>query len=267
MGELIDWKKLLLPYECAVEELKVKFKNIRKELRANGQYSPIEFVTGRVKKVTSILEKVKRMDIEVEEIEDKIEDIAGIRIMCQMVEDIYLLVKYIEERQDMQIVYVKDYIKSPKESGYRSYHIIIKYPIQTVYGYKEILAEIQIRTLAMNFWATVEHSLNYKYDKYVPVEIRQRLTKAADAAARLDEEMAFIREEIVSAQVAFEHKSLVVAEITLCIQKIEQLGYTEEALYYQKRLDVTNDDKETEGLLNLKTEVNLFLIKLREEIK
>ena len=93
MGELIDWKKLLLPYECAVEELKVKFKNIRKELRANGQYSPIEFVTGRVKKVTSILEKVKRMDIEVEEIEDKIEDIAGMRIMCQMVEDIYLLVK------------------------------------------------------------------------------------------------------------------------------------------------------------------------------
>ena len=119
----------------------------------------------------------------------------------------------------------------------------------------------------MNFWATVEHSLNYKYDKYVPVEIRQRLMKAADAAARLDEEMAFIREEIVSAQVAFENKSLVVAEITLCIKKIEQLDCKEEALYYQKRLDALNEDKETEGLLDLKTEVNLFLIKLLEETK
>lgn len=258
MTELRDWKRTLLPYECAVEELKVKFKNVRKELRSNGEYSPIEFVTGRVKKVTSILEKVKRLDMDIRRIEEEMEDIAGIRIMCQLVGDIYIIAEHIQSRSDMHVIYVKDYIKNCKESGYRSYHIIIRYPIQTVYGHKEILAEIQLRTLAMNFWATIEHSLNYKYEKYVPDEIQKRLTKAADAAAKLDEEMSLIREEIVSAQVAFEYKSIVVKEIALYIKKIEELGYQEEAMYFQKMLDMNNEERETDELLNLRRDVTAF---------
>lgn len=265
MMELRDWKKTLLPYECAVEELKVKFKNVRKELRSKGEYSPIEFVTGRVKRVTSILEKIKRMDMDIDRIEEEMEDIAGIRIMCQLVGDIYIIAEHIKSRTDMNVVYVKDYIKNYKESGYRSYHIIIRYPIQTVHGYKEILAEIQLRTLAMNFWATIEHSLNYKYNKYVPEEIQTRLTLAADAAAKLDEEMSSIREEIVSAQMAFEYKSIVVKEIALYMKKIEELGYQEEAIYFQERLDRNNEERESDELLDLRKDVTSFYHEIRDK--
>ena len=159
--EYEKWDKILVPYEHAVEELKVKFKNMRKEFLTRGEYSPIEFVTGRTKKIASIISKAKRLNLS--DIEAEMEDIAGIRIMCQFVEDIYNIVNLIKSRSDMSIVYEKDYIKNFKDSGYRSYHVIIKYPIHSIAGSKEILCEIQIRTLAMNFWATIEHSLKYKY--------------------------------------------------------------------------------------------------------
>ena len=152
--EYEKWDEVLAPYNNAVEELKVKFKNIRKEFLTKGEYSPIEFVTGRTKKIASIVSKAKRLNIQ--DIEAEMEDIAGIRIMCQFVEDIYNIVNLIKLRSDMTIVYEKDYIKNFKDSGYRSYHVIIKYPINSIAGSKEILCEIQIRTLAMNFWATIE---------------------------------------------------------------------------------------------------------------
>lgn len=136
------WNNFLLPYEQAVEELKVKFKSIRNSLRKAGEYSPIEFTTGRVKKVSSILEKVKKLDIRMDEIEEKIEDIAGIRIICQFVDDIYKVVQMVKQRdgRDLKIVYEKDYVKNRKDSGYRSYHIIIEYPVQLAQGEKKILA-------------------------------------------------------------------------------------------------------------------------------
>ena len=202
--ELNQWKTVLIPYQYAVEELKVKFKNIRKELIDNGEYSPIEFVTGRVKKISSIIDKAKRLDIDLSEVDDKIEDIAGIRIMCQFVEDIYTVVSYIRSRKDMDVLYEKDYIKNDKSSGYRSYHVIIKYPIQTVSGVVDILAEIQIRTLSMNFWATIEHSLNYKYKGNFPEEIKKRLEITAKIAYQLDEEMRKIRDDIQEAQALFD---------------------------------------------------------------
>ena len=147
------WDEILAPYQHAVEELKVKFKNIRKEFLTKGEYSPIEFVTGRTKKISSIISKANRLDTN--DIEGEIEDIAGIRIMCQFVEDIYTIVELIKNRTDMTVINEKDYITNFKESGYRSYHLIIKYPINSIAGSKEIHCEIQIRTLAMNFWATI----------------------------------------------------------------------------------------------------------------
>lgn len=111
-----DWKEFLIPYEQAVEELKVKFKGIRKELIKNKQYSPIEFITGRVKEISSILEKAKKMNMKFENIPDEMEDIAGIRIMCQFVEDIYTVVDLIHKRdgKDLHIVYEKDYVRNKK---------------------------------------------------------------------------------------------------------------------------------------------------------
>ena len=262
--ELNQWKTVLIPYQYAVEELKVKFKNIRKELIDNGEYSPIEFVTGRVKKISSIIDKAKRLDIDLSEVDDEIDDIAGIRIMCQFVEDIYTVVSYIRSRKDMDVLYEKDYIKNDKSSGYRSYHVIIKYPIQTVSGVVDILAEIQIRTLSMNFWATIEHSLKYKYNHYIPSDIAQRLRKAADAAFNLDQEMSVIREEIMRAQVMFEMKSVTVKDIIYSIQELQKMGLTDEAKDFQRRFDAVSTVSEMDDIIMLRNELNKRIYELKK---
>ncbi len=220
--EMQNWKHILLPYNQAVDELKVKFKSIRKEFIALDEYSPIEFVTGRVKKISSILEKAQRKNIPAEEIEEKVEDIAGIRIMCQFVEDIHRVIEIIRARdgKDLIVAEERDYITNIKPSGYRSYHMIIKYPVQTGHGEKWIFAEIQIRTLSMNFWATIEHSLRYKYRQNMPKHIQERLNKAAEAAFILDQEMAEIREEVLKCQESFQEESNIVADIFSTIQKL-----------------------------------------------
>ncbi|WP_027417458.1 GTP pyrophosphokinase [Aneurinibacillus terranovensis] len=230
------WEQFLIPYEQAMEELKVKFRSIRKELKKRDEYSPIEFVTGRIKKISSILEKANKLHIPLDRLEE-IEDITGIRIMCQFAEDIYRVVDLIHQRDgnDMTVVYEKDYINNQKPSGYRSYHIIIRYPVQTSLGEKELLAEIQIRTLAMNFWATIEHSLSYKYEKNIPEDIKERLRKAAEAAYLLDTEMSEIRDEIRDAQQLFEYKSNIVSRILQGIENLYQIGYVVEATTFQNQ--------------------------------
>ena len=112
----------------------------------------------------------------------------------------------LRQRQDFKVIEERDYINNTKQSGYRSYHVIIEYPIETLSGQKMILAEIQIRTLAMNFWATIEHTLRYKYDGDYPAEIQHRLERAAEAAYLLDEEMSEIKEEIQEAQKYYTQK-------------------------------------------------------------
>lgn len=198
-----NWNDFLAPYEQAVSELKVKLRGIRKQFRDQKQHVPIEFVTGRVKPVESILAKSQLRGIPLDRLEEEMSDIAGLRIMCQFVEDIHTVVELLRARRDMKVIIERDYITNKKASGYRSYHLIIEYPLQMVDGEKTILAEIQIRTLAMNFWATIEHSLNYKYQGMFPEEIGQRLQRAAEAAYLLDEEMSSIREEIQEAQRLF----------------------------------------------------------------
>jgi putative GTP pyrophosphokinase len=232
-----EWEKFLIPYEQAVEELKVKFKSIRREYRRKNENSPIEFVTGRVKELSSILEKADKFNIPLERIEYEMEDIAGMRIMCQFVDDIYRVVDLIRKRKDMQIMYEKDYITDVKASGYRSYHIIVKYPVNMADGVKEILAEFQIRTLAMNFWATVEHSLNYKYKHQIPNEIKQKLKNAADAAFNLDQEMLEIKDEIMDAQKLFEVKSSLVSDIMGNILTLISIGRNIEADNYRNQLN------------------------------
>lgn len=200
-----DWPHFLLPYKQAVNELKVKLRGMRKQYQDQAQHSPIEFVTGRVKPVDSIKEKMVRRHVSEDRLEQDMQDIAGLRIMCQFVEDIYVVVDLLRKRTDMQILEERDYVTNAKPSGYRSYHIVIEYPVQLVTGEKKILAEIQVRTLAMNFWATIEHSLNYKYQGEFPEELSSRLQRAGEAAFRLDKEMSEIREEIQEAQNLFSY--------------------------------------------------------------
>ncbi|GGM24751.1 GTP pyrophosphokinase [Paraliobacillus quinghaiensis] len=199
----MNWEAFLAPYVQVVEELKVKLKGMRAQYEFESNQSPIEFVTGRVKPVASILEKAKQRDIPAEKFEEELQDIAGVRVVCQFVDDIYTIVDMLRSRNDFTIIEEKDYIQHKKESGYRSYHMIIRYPVATIHGEKHVIAEIQIRTLAMNFWATNEHSLNYKYDWQIPVDVKARLKRAAEAAFRLDEEMAKIKDEVQEAQRIF----------------------------------------------------------------
>ncbi|MDP4147340.1 MAG: GTP pyrophosphokinase family protein [Bacillota bacterium] len=246
-----EWKTLLIPYDQAVEELKVKFRSIRKEYRRRKDYSPIEFVTGRVKELSSILEKANKFNIPLDRIEYEMEDIAGIRIMCQFVHDIETVVELIRKRKDMSIVYEKDYVQNVKESGYRSYHIIIKYPIYMADGPRNILAEIQIRTLAMNFWATVEHSLNYKYKHDIPKEIKSKLKRAADAAFELDQQMLEIKDEIMDAQKLFEVKSSIISNIMNNIFTLTTIGKAAEASRFRMQLNKLIEEGEVFELNNL----------------
>lgn len=200
------WDQFLAPYKQAVDELKVKLKGMRSQFDLDSTHSPIEFVTGRVKPIASILDKAGQKGIPLDQLETKMQDIAGLRMMCQFVDDIHQVVNLLRNRHDFEIVEEKDYISHKKLSGYRSYHVVIRYPVQTIHGEKKILAEIQIRTLAMNFWATIEHSLNYKYKGAFPLDIQMRLQRAAEAAFQLDEEMSLIRGEIQDAQAFFTQK-------------------------------------------------------------
>ena len=180
--EIRLWHELLLPYELAVKEMVIKFKHLKKEHREKELYSPIEQVSGRVKSINSILEKL--------------------------------------QRKNMRVLEIKDYITHMKESGYRSYHMIIAYHVETLEGPREIKAEIQIRTLAMNFWATIEHSLQYKYKGNMPPHVRTRLNNAAQSVLTLDEEMSSVRNEVMDAQNSMVHQSNIVKEI---LNNIENL--------------------------------------------
>jgi putative GTP pyrophosphokinase len=259
-----DWKRFLMPYEQAVEELKVKFKTLRTELKSREEYAPIEFVTGRVKKISSILDKAKRLNVPMDQLERGIEDIAGIRIMCQFVEDIQRIADLVRKREDMSLVYEKDYIRNKKPSGYRSYHIIVEYPVQTALGMKRVLAEIQIRTLAMNFWATIEHSLNYKYKEELPEDVRNRLSRAAEAAYVLDQEMSSIRDEIMEAQKLFEDKSNLVNRVLNGIQELYFYHRFREAAQFQLRFNELWEMEDAWHLKELSNEIEMAIARAKK---
>jgi putative GTP pyrophosphokinase len=212
---IINWKEELLPYEQAVDEITTKLKSLKREFIVSGKHSPIEQVDGRVKSIASIIEKADKRRIPVEKVFDTLEDIAGIRVICKFVEDITKVVELIRLRAsyDMKIIQEEDYVTNTKKSGYRSYHLTVSYPIVTSTGKHELKCEIQIRTLAMNFWATIEHSLRYKYDGNVPAELQLRLQNCAEAAFQLDNEMTTIRDEMMQVQRTIQARDYIVNEI------------------------------------------------------
>lgn len=181
-----EWEKLLQPYVQTVDELKVKLRGMRSEFEIEGIHTPIEFVTGRVKEISAIEEKLVRRHISVDRIEQDMEDLAGVRIMTQFTEDIYKVVDLLRQRKDIVILEERDYVTNEKPSGYRSYHIVIEYPVQLSSGEKKLLAEIQVRTMQMNVWATIEHAINYKYDGEYTPEMSEKLKKAATLSMEVD---------------------------------------------------------------------------------
>ena len=247
--EIQLWRSILCPYELAVRELIVKFEHIISEHRENDLYSPIEQVSGRVKSVSSILEKMQRKHIPMERMEEEVEDIAGIRIICQFEEDIETVASLIQNRSDMTIKSEKNYLKHVKQSGYRSLHLIIYYTVETLNGPRKLQAEIQIRTMAMDFWATIEHSLQYKYKGDMPPHVAERLTNAADAIILLDQEMSSVRDEIMDAQNSSQMQSNLVKDILNNIENLYRVSSEREITKIQTeflRVFHTKDSKQLE---------------------
>ncbi len=262
------WQEFLIPYQQAVDEIVLKFSRLKEQYLKIGEYSPIETVYGRVKSVSSILEKIHNYGVEVDELEEKIQDIAGIRITCQFQEDIHEIVDHIEKRIqcDMEIMKIKDYLKEKKPSGYKSYHLIIRYPVYTVFGYKEVLVEIQIRTLAMNFWSIIEHSLKYKYKENIPQEIKNRLVNAANAVHEIDREMSSIRGEIQNAQRLFGLKSSSVSGILESIGQLYKLNRGDKAYEYEKIFDELFEQEDILKLILLKKELDSEVSQIKSEM-
>ena len=247
--EIQLWRSILCPYELAVKELIVKFEHIISEHRENDRYYPIEQVSGRVKSVASILEKMQRKHIPMERMEEEVEDIAGIRIICQFDEDIETVASLIQNRSDITIKSEKNYLKHVKQSGYRSLHLIIYYTVETLNGPRKLQAEIQIRTMAMDFWATIEHSLQYKYKGDMPPHVAERLTNAADAIILLDQEMSSVRNEIMDAQNSSQMQSNLVKDILNNIENLYRVSSEREVIKIQTeflRVFHTKDLKQLE---------------------
>ena len=247
--EIQLWRELLDPYQLAVDELTVKFHHIIEEHRNQGLYSPIESVDGRVKSIVSILDKMQRKNVSMNDIEKKIEDLAGIRIICQFEEDIETVASLIQNRSDITIKSEKNYLKHVKQSGYRSLHLIIYYTVETLNGPRKLQAEIQIRTMAMDFWATIEHSLQYKYKGDMPPHVAERLTNAADAIILLDQEMSSVRNEIMDAQNSSQMQSNLVKDILNNIENLYRVSSEREVIKIQTeflRVFHTKDLKQLE---------------------
>lgn len=195
-----DWQSLMFLYNAAIKEVRTKLDIMNDEFQFIHQYNPIEYIKSRIKTPNSIAKKLSRHGLEntMENMVEHINDIAGVRIVCSFTSDIYRLADMIGKQKEFTILYIKDYMKHPKESGYRSYHMLITVPIQTTDGIKHTKVEIQIRTIAMDFWASLEHKIYYKFEGNAPQYISQELRDCAAITSKLDAKMLSLNEAIIA---------------------------------------------------------------------
>ena len=193
-----SWKTIILLYNSALKEVGTKLEILNDEFQHVHQYNPIEHIKSRIKTPESIVKKLKRRGYEssIENMAKYVNDIAGIRVICSFTSDIYRIADMLAKQSDIKVLSIKDYIRNPKESGYKSYHMIVTVPIFLSDGSKEAKVEIQIRTVAMDFWASLEHKINYKYEGDVPEHIKRELLECAEMVSDLDAKMLSLNEEI-----------------------------------------------------------------------
>lgn len=193
-----DLQRFLLEYRFGMQEIETKISILRDEFQLMHDYNPIEHVSSRVKSADSLVEKVARKGIEAdfESIREHVHDVAGVRITCAFVADVYRLFDLLTAQDDIRLLSVKDYIAAPKTNGYKSLHAIIEVPVFLSTGRIEVPVEVQFRTIAMDFWASLEHKIYYKYDSNVPQDLLDSLRDAATTAAELDERMEGLHHEI-----------------------------------------------------------------------
>ena len=198
-GNGVDsWKEVMLIYTSALKQIETKLEILNDEFQHVHQYNPIEHIKSRVKTSESIVKKLKKNGYEstIENMVEHVNDIAGIRVICSFTSDIFRLADMIENHKDIRVIYVKDYITYPKASGYKSYHMIVTVPVYLSDRIVDTKVEIQIRTVAMDFWASLEHKIHYKFEGNVPERIKNELIECANMVSDLDARMRTLNEEI-----------------------------------------------------------------------
>ncbi len=195
-----QFMELMMRYNAAIREVRTKFEVLNEELSYKTSRNPIESITSRVKKPLSIAEKLKRLGkpVTVSSIEENLNDVAGIRVVCSFIDDIYKVADMLACQDDITVVNVKDYIRKPKPNGYRSYHMIVEVPVFFSDGKRMMRVEIQLRTVAMDFWASLEHQMKYKKESADRPEIAAELKSCAETIAATDARMLGIRKRIES---------------------------------------------------------------------
>ena len=197
-----SWESLMFLYRSALKEVTTKLEILNDEFVHVHKYNPIEYIKSRIKSPESIVKKLKRHDLEinVDNMINNINDIAGVRIVCSFTSDIYHIAEMIGKQNDLTVIYVKDYIRNPKPSGYKSFHMLVSVPIFLGEKVIDTKVEIQIRTIAMDFWASLEHKIYYKFEGHAPEYISQELRDCAQIVSQLDLKMLQLNEEIVKAK-------------------------------------------------------------------
>lgn len=192
------WKEIMLVYTSALKEIGTKLEILNDEFQHVHRYNPIEHIKSRIKTSESIVKKLKKYGYEstVENMVEYVNDIAGIRVICSFTSDIYRLAEIISNQNDIKVLSVKDYIKQPKPSGYKSYHMLVTVPIFLSDRIVDAKVEIQIRTVAMDFWASLEHKIHYKFEGNAPAEIQDELIECARMVANLDARMLSLNEQV-----------------------------------------------------------------------
>ena len=193
-----SWKTIMFLYNAALKEVGTKLEILNDEFHHVHQYNPIEHIKTRIKTPESIAKKLKRngYEVSIENMVKYVNDIAGVRLICSFTSDIYRLAEMIGNQSDLKVLAIKDYIKNPKDSGYKSFHMLVAVPIFLSDSVVETKVEIQIRTIAMDFWASLEHKIYYKFEGNAPEYISQDLKECADMVAALDERMLTLNEVI-----------------------------------------------------------------------
>ncbi|MCM3398055.1 GTP pyrophosphokinase [Oceanobacillus profundus] len=190
--------RFMITYKFGLDEMNTKLNILKEEFQHIHSYNPIEHIKSRIKSPESILKKVyrKNLDISMDAIRENIKDIVGIRIVCSFISDIYKVSEMIQNQQDITVIEVKDYIKHPKSNGYKSLHLILSIPVFMSDRTEQVYIEIQIRSVAMDFWASLEHKIYYKYNGEVPQQLIMELTEAANVANKLDSKMEKLNNEV-----------------------------------------------------------------------
>lgn len=198
LEQMKPFRQLMMQYECALMEVETKLNVLNAEFSLEYDRNPFEAIKTRIKQPVSIWGKLKRMgeELNVENIENCLSDVAGIRVICSFPEDIYTIAELLSKQDDITVLKRKDYIKNPKENGYRSLHLILEIPIFLSDEKKYMKVEVQFRTIAMDFWASVEHKLKYKKNIKNPEQIAEQLKHCANTIADVDFRMQAIRHDI-----------------------------------------------------------------------